>query len=385
MDGAYRDLIPPPSRIVVGLSGGVDSAVAALLLLRAGYQVEGLFMKNWEDDDTLTHCAAAEDLAAAQEVARRLSIPLHQINFAARYRDEVFSYCLDELRAGRTPNPDILCNRHIKFDAFLGHALDHLGAAAVATGHYARLRRISDRPPRLLRGLDRDKDQSYFLHGVPAAAFHRTLFPLGGLTKDRVRAEARDAGLPNHDRPDSTGICFIGERNFGEFIGRYIPDAPGPIVTDTGDVIGHHRGLHHYTVGQRRGLGIGGSHAGDGPWYVARKDAEDHALVVVEGHDHPLLLAQVLETGPPHWLGPAPSPGAHLTAQIRYRQLPQPCSVVYDDDGGLTVLFESPQRAPAAGQYVVLYHGDTCLGGAPIRRHLPLEASSRRVCGTLAG
>ncbi len=359
--------------------------MAALLLLRAGYCVEGLFMKNWEDDDTLTHCAAAEDLAAAQEVARQLSIPLHQINFAARYREEVFSHCLDELQLGRTPNPDILCNRHIKFDAFLRHALDHLGADAVATGHYARLRRFSGRPPQLLRGLDRDKDQSYFLHGVPPESFQCALFPLGGLTKDRVRAEARAAGLPNHDRPDSTGICFIGERDFASFIGRYIPDTPGPIVTESGKVIGHHRGLPFYTVGQRRGIGIGGSHEGGGPWYVAAKDAERNALVVVEGHDHPLLMAQVVETGPPHWLAAAPSPGARLTAQIRYRQLPQPCSITYHDDGGLTVLFESPQRAPAAGQYLVLYHGDICLGGAPIRTHLSLADHPQRSCGAAAG
>ncbi|MBK1726398.1 tRNA 2-thiouridine(34) synthase MnmA [Halorhodospira neutriphila] len=362
----------PPERTVVGLSGGVDSAVAALRLLRAGHAVEGLFMKNWEDDDTLSYCAAEADLASAEAVAAHLGIRLHRVNFAAAYRERVFAAALEELRAGRTPNPDILCNRYVKFDLFLRHAREQLGADAVATGHYARLERAPEgRAPRLLRGRDPGKDQSYFLAAVAPEALARARFPLGELTKDAVRREALEAGLPNHGRPDSTGICFIGERDFAQFLQRYIAPSPGPILTEEGRELGRHQGLAFYTLGQRRGLGIGGGHGAAGPWYVAAKDHERNALIVVPGHDHPSLLSACAATGAFHWLAPPPPEGARLHAQVRYRQRPQPGRLEHRSGGGVAFRFDTPQRATTPGQYLVLYDGAHCLGGGAIAATAP--------------
>ncbi len=372
----------PSARIVVGLSGGVDSAVAALRLVRAGHEVVGLFMKNWEDDDSLTRCSAEADVAAAAAVAEHLGITLHRANFAAAYRREVFDRALAELRAGRTPNPDILCNRHIKFDRFLHHARERLGADAVATGHYARLGTAEDGGPTLLRGVDPGKDQSYFLAGVPRAALPQVRFPLGDTPKAAVREEARSAGLPNAERPDSTGICFIGERDFARFMQRYIERSPGPILREDGAEIGRHAGLAFYTLGQRRGLGIGGgSGRGAAPWYVAAKDPARNALIVVQGHDHPWLQASAVTTEPCHWLAPLPPEGAQLAAQVRYRQPPQPGWLSHGADGGVTFHFAEPQRAPTPGQQLVLYDGPCCLGGGVIADTRPAAAGEAEALG----
>ncbi|MFP4648465.1 MAG: tRNA 2-thiouridine(34) synthase MnmA [Halorhodospira sp.] len=366
----------PPERIAVGLSGGVDSAVATLHLVQAGHEVIGLFMKNWEDDDTLTRCAAEEDLASAAAVAEHLGIPLHRVNFAAEYRRAVFAHALAELRAGRTPNPDILCNRHIKFDRFLSHATTHLGADSVATGHYARLSTAADGGAALLRGKDPSKDQSYFLAGVPRSALQRVRFPLGELDKATVREQARAAGLPNAERPDSTGICFIGARDFSRFLQRYIERSPGPILSDDGTFLGYHEGLAFYTLGQRRGLGLGGSSGScSAPWYVAGKDPSRNALIVVQGHDHPWLLGHTVITEPFHWLAPVPPAGTRLQAQVRYRQQPQPGLLSHRPDGGTTFRFDEPQRAPTPGQQLVLYDGTCCLGGGVITTAGAEEAS----------
>lgn len=359
----------PAERVIVGLSGGVDSSVAALRLLEAGYRVEALFMKNWEEDDREGRCAAAQDLADARAVAGRLGIALRTVNFAAEYWERVFERFLAELRAGRTPNPDVLCNREIKFRAFLDHALA-LGAGHIATGHYARLADGPDGPV-LLQGIDPDKDQSYFLHAVPPQALRRSLFPLGGLRKARVRAIAREAGLPNHARPDSTGICFIGERRFDAFLARFLPAVPGDIETPEGEVVGRHRGLVHYTAGQRRGLGIGGRRGRDGAaWYVAGKDLARNVLIAVEGRDHPVLYHDGLEAGELRWCPTPPALPLRCSARIRHRQRPQPCRVEPAGAGRCRVWFETPQRAVAPGQSVVLYDGERCLGGGVIETAL---------------
>jgi tRNA-specific 2-thiouridylase len=355
--------------VVVGLSGGVDSAVAALRLREAGWEVRGLFMKNWEEDDTPERCAAAADLEQARAVADRLGIPLETVNFSAEYWDRVFAHFLAEHRAARTPNPDVLCNSEIKFRAFLDHALAR-GAACMATGHYARLSRGGSRW-RLLVAADAGKDQTYFLHRLGQAQLARCLFPLGDLHKAEVRRIARAAGLPNHDRKDSTGICFIGERRFREFLMRYLPARPGPIETPEGTRLGRHCGLAFYTVGQRQGLGIGGRAGGTGaPWFVAAKDRERNALVAVQGHDHPMLMAGALEAGEMSWVAglPPDSPSAGLRARIRHGQPPQECRGVALADGRWRVEFHRPQRAVAPGQSVVLYRGDECLGGGVIER-----------------
>ncbi len=354
-------------RIIVGLSGGVDSAVAALLLQQQGHTVEGLFMKNWEEDDDADHCTAEADLAEARAVAERLRISLHTVNFSADYWDRVFEYFLTEYRAGRTPNPDILCNREIKFRAFLDHATGALGADAIATGHYARIDPTHGRN-RLLKGLDPEKDQSYFLHLLDQAQLARALFPVGERHKGEVRQLAAQHGLPNHARKDSTGICFIGERRFRDFLARWLPAQPGAIETPEGRVIGEHHGAFYYTIGQRQGLGIGGDRSGSGePWFVAGKDVARNVLIAVQGHDHPLLLSGQLHTAAPHWIAGAP-PTLPLAckAKIRYRQLEEPCTVCADDSGGLRVVFEKPQRAVTPGQSVVFYLGSECLGGAVI-------------------
>jgi tRNA-specific 2-thiouridylase len=341
--------------------------VAALVLKEQGYEVEGLFMKNWEEDDGTAYCTAKEDYADAQAVAERLGITLHGANFAAEYWDNVFEHFLSEYRAGRTPNPDILCNREIKFRAFLDYALE-LGADFIATGHYARKETEGGRS-RLLKGLDQAKDQSYFLHAVGGDDLSRSLFPLGAMEKSDVRARAEKAGLVTHDKKDSTGICFIGERRFSDFLERYLPAQPGPIVSLDGETLGMHRGLMYHTIGQRQGLGIGGRRARDeAPWYVAGKDLANNRLLVVQGNDHPALFSSVLEARQLHWIdGDMPSLPRRLKAKVRYRQPDQACTLTVDGDG-YRVTFDQPQRAIAPGQSVVFYDGDWCLGGGVIEQ-----------------
>lgn len=368
-----RDRNVPDSPIIVGISGGVDSAVAALELLQRGHRVEGLFMKNWDDPDDPGHCSVAHDLAAARGVCEQLGIRLHQVDFTAEYWHRVFEHFLAEYAAGRTPNPDILCNREIKFGVFLQHALD-LGASQIATGHYARVEHRDD-GPRLLRGIDPGKDQSYFLHAIEPEALARTRFPLGELTKAQVRERARAAGLANHDRPDSTGICFIGERHFRDFLSTYLPAQPGVMETPEGETVGRHNGLMYYTLGQRQGLGIGGGVGQPGqPWYVLTKDLERNVLVVGQGHDHPRLQAGGLRTEVPHWLTPRPPAlPRDCSVQVRYRQRPVPCRLE-DDPAGLLVRFNETQRAVTPGQSAVFYDGATCLGGAVIGEALAATA-----------
>ena len=367
-------------RIIVGLSGGVDSAVAASRLLEAGYRVEGLFMKNWEDDDDQEYCAAAADLAMAQEVAACLEIPLHKANFADAYRERVFAHFLQEYQAGRTPNPDILCNREIKFRAFLDHARN-LGATRIATGHYARVRHNPDHSE-LCLAADANKDQTYFLHTLTQEQLRPALFPLGDIPKERVRERARELGLPNHARKDSTGICFIGERRFRDFLARYLRAPEGDIRTPEGQVIGRHRGLMFYTLGQRQGLGIGGVEGfADAPWYVVDKDLARNQLIVAQDGQHPLLMSPALTTEAGHWIHRPPLAGAPLQARIRHRQPLQGCRIAGLGEQGLQVAFETPQRAATPGQSIAFYRGDVCLGGAVIaaRRTLAEEARNPAV------
>jgi tRNA-specific 2-thiouridylase len=360
------------TRVMVGLSGGVDSAVAAHLLAEQGCQVEGLFMKNWEEDDAPGYCAAAQDLKDAAAVAERLGIGLRTVNFAAEYWDRVFASFLDEYRALRTPNPDCLCNSEIKFRAFLDHALA-LGAERIATGHYARVTREGG-SSRLRLCADQAKDQTYFLYLLDQSQLERTLFPLAGLTKDQVRAIARGLGLPNAGKRDSTGICFIGERRFADFLARWIPRSPGPIETPEGRHLGEHQGLGFYTVGQRQGLGIGGVAGGaEAPWFVAAKDPERNRLVLVQGANHPLLLSRSLTTGRPHWIAgqpPGPAPFSCLV-RLRHRQPLEPCELLALDGETCRVRFARPQRAVAPGQAAVFYLGDECLGGGTVERAEP--------------
>jgi tRNA-specific 2-thiouridylase len=359
--------VPTPSlpRVVVGLSGGVDSAVAALLLREAGWDVHGLFMSNWDEADA--YCTIARDFQDARAVSRELGIPLHRVDFSAAYRARVFEYFLAEHRAGRTPNPDVLCNREIKFDACRAHA-QRLGADWFATGHYARIDSGPDGIA-LLKALDSDKDQTYFLHGVRRAQLANVQFPLGRLQKPAVRELARRAGLPVHAKPDSTGICFIGERPFREFLAQFLPEAPGPIETPAGETIGTHRGLAFYTLGQRSGLEVGGRHGHDeSAWYVAAKLAARNALVVVQGVGHPALLSRSLLTGPVNLLGGALADGCRCTARLRHRQPEQAVTVRLRAAGTLQLDFDEPQRAVVPGQYAVLYAGERCLGGAVIER-----------------
>ncbi len=349
-------------KIVVGLSGGVDSSFTAWLLAREGFDVQAMFMKNWDADDEEGFCPAREDLEDAMAVCEHLEIPLHKRNFAREYWDRVFEHFLAEHRAGRTPNPDVLCNREIKFGVFLQHALA-LGAEKVATGHYARVDCVDGRY-RLLKGVDENKDQSYFLHALNQAQLAHALFPLGGWRKDEVRAAAREAGLPTFAKKDSTGICFVGERRFDEFLRRFIQPCPGEMQTPDGRVVGTHQGLMFYTLGQRKGLGIGGDGA---PWYVVGKRHGDNVLVVAQGHDHPLLYSRRLRTGPVHWIaGETPALPLRCAAKARYRQPDQACTVL-PADGGCEVVFDVPQRALTTGQSVVFYDGEECLGGAVIQ------------------
>ena len=363
-------------RIVVGLSGGVDSAVAAWMLKREGHEVVGVFMKNWEGDDDDAHCSSREDFVDAAAVADVIGIEIEHVNFAADYRERVFAAFLAEHRAGRTPNPDVLCNAEIKFKAFLDHAVSR-GAERIATGHYARVREAGGLV-QLLKGVDPAKDQSYFLHRLTQAQLARALFPLGGLHKTEVRRLAAEIGLPNAAKRDSTGICFIGERPFREFLGQWLERTPGPMVDARGRTVGEHVGLSFYTVGQRKGIGIGGSRARAGepprsahaPWFVAAKDLARNRLVVVQGHDHPLLRFRGLLAEDASWIAGVPPPPGSYGAKARYRQPDAPCTLALDPNGAVRLAFDAPQWAVAPGQSAVLYGGDggeVCLGGAVIR------------------
>ena len=363
--------------VILGLSGGVDSAVAALLLQQQDASVQALHMTNWEDDDG--YCTAAEDLQDARRICEELDIPLHHANFSREYRDRVFDYFLAEYQAGRTPNPDVLCNREIKFGVFRDYA-KRLGGELVATGHYARVK-SSNGETSLLKGADIGKDQSYFLHAVSAEALAETVFPLGELQKTDVRRIAHDHGLGVHDKKDSTGICFIGERPFREFLSTYLPANPGPIRTPEGNEMGQHHGLMYYTLGQREGIGIGGRQdSGDAPWYVAEKDLGENALIVVQG-EHPLLYSSAIQASNATWIDRTPSKlsrsGAlNCSVKIRYRQPDQGCVVTQEGDK-LLVRFDQEQRAVAPGQFAVFYDGDRCLGGAVIDRLIGAQESVR--------
>ena len=361
---------PETLRVIVGMSGGVDSSVSALLLLEQGYQVEGLFMKNWEEDDGTEYCTAREDLADAQAVCDKIGIKLHTANFAAEYWDNVFEHFLAEYKAGRTPNPDILCNREIKFKAFLDYAIS-LGADMIATGHYVR-RRDAEGRCELLKGLDPNKDQSYFLHAVSGEQLSRTLFPVGELEKPEVRAIAEKYSLATAKKKDSTGICFIGERRFSDFLKQYLPAQPGDIETIGGDVIGKHHGLMYHTIGQRQGLGIGGlKDAGDEPWYVLSKDLERNVLLVGQGNNHPLLFARALHVSDIYWVNPVElAEPLRIAAKVRYRQADQACRLEKTATG-YRVEFDEPQRAVTPGQSVVFYDGEICLGGGVIESAEP--------------
>ncbi len=374
---------PTKQRVVVGLSGGVDSAVTAYLLKKQGHEVVGIFMKNWEDDDDSEYCSSNIDFVDAAAVADVIGIEIEHVNFAADYKDRVFAEFLREYQAGRTPNPDVLCNAEIKFKAFLDHAM-RLGAEKIATGHYARVRQNAATGLfELLKGLDPSKDQSYFLHRLNQAQLSKTLFPVGELHKTEVRRIAEEIGLPNAKKKDSTGICFIGERPFREFLNRYISHAPGPIQDDRGRTLGKHVGLSFYTLGQRQGLGIGGVKAkgaelkaaldrgqrGVGehaPWFVARKDLEKNVLRVVQGHDHPWLLSHHLAAQDASWCaGHPPAPGAYA-AKTRYRQQDAACTLAQTTEQGFQLDFSDAQWAVTPGQSAVLYDGDVCLGGGVI-------------------
>jgi tRNA-specific 2-thiouridylase len=357
---------PKNRRVVVGMSGGVDSSVTALLLKEQGYDVIGLFMKNWEDDDNSEYCSSRQDLLDAVSVADTIGIPIEAVNFAKEYKDRVFSAFLREYQAGRTPNPDILCNAEIKFKAFLDHAVG-LGADTIATGHYAQVREVNGLF-QLLKAADDSKDQSYFLHRLNQSQLSRAMFPLGRLLKSEVRKIAEQHGLCNHAKKDSTGICFIGERPFREFLSGYLPAQPGEMRTPEGRLVGKHIGLSFYTLGQRQGLGIGGDKDSSGqPWFVAGKDMTNNILIVVQGHDHPALLSSRLTALDAHWIsGTAPLIDHTYAAKTRYRQADAPCRITQLADDQCAISFEQPQWAVTPGQSVVMYEGEVCLGGAII-------------------
>ncbi len=357
--------------IMVGMSGGVDSSVAAQLLIEQGFHVEGLFMKNWEEDDSEEYCTATEDLKDAQSVCDQLKIPLHTVNFSTEYWDRVFEHFLSEYKAGRTPNPDVLCNREIKFRAFLEHA-QSLGADAIATGHYVDTH-FQDDEYQLIKGRDNNKDQSYFLYMLGQKQLSNALFPLGNIEKDKVRKIAEENNFINSRKKDSTGICFIGERKFTDFLSHFLPAQPGEIVSDSGKILGQHNGLMYYTIGQRQGLGIGGRNDASGEaWFVASKNMDNNQLIVVQGGEHPLLYKKNLFADDIHWVSSTP-PNAlsngqlHCMAKIRYRQPDQACHISIDK-GIFHVEFDQPQRAITPGQSLVLYDGQQCLGGAIITK-----------------
>ena len=355
-------------KVIIGMSGGVDSSVAAWLLRESGYHVEGLFMKNWEQDDKAGYCAAAADLADAQAVCDQLGIPLHAVNFSENYWDRVFSHFLSEYEKARTPNPDVLCNKEIKFNAFLNHALT-LGADFIATGHYARVH-INKGHGSLFKAKDREKDQTYFLHAVAPSALAKTIFPIGDYLKTEIRAFAKELNLITHDKKDSTGICFIGEKRFKTFLNEYMLARPGNIQSTLGETLGRHDGLMFYTLGQRQGLGIGGLRvSSEAPWYVVDKNTTNNTLIVAQGNHHPMLYAQALICGPIHWLieNEAILP---LTcyAKTRYRQADQACVISPVQNEQHCVMFSAPQRAVTPGQYIVFYDKNQCLGGAVIEQ-----------------
>ena len=358
-------------KVICGMSGGVDSSVSAFILQQQGYQVEGLFMKNWEEDDDTDYCTAAADLADAQAVCDKLGIKLHKINFAAEYWDNVFEHFLNEYKAGRTPNPDILCNKEIKFKAFLEYAAEDLGANYIATGHYVR-RHGADDNAQLLRGLDTNKDQSYFLYTLSSKQVGQSLFPVGDIEKPIVRAIAEDLGLVTAKKKDSTGICFIGERKFKDFLARYLLAQPGNIRTVDGDIIGRHDGLMYHTLGQRKGLGIGGvKGASEDAWYVVEKDLVNNELIVAQGHDHSALLSTGLIAQQLHWVDRQPiREPLRCTVKTRYRQTDVPCVIEPIDDESIKVIFDEPQIAVTPGQSAVFYLNEVCLGGGIIEQQL---------------
>ncbi|GGG19879.1 tRNA 2-thiouridine(34) synthase MnmA [Paenibacillus abyssi] len=363
------------TRVVVGMSGGVDSSVTALLLKQQGYDVIGIFMKNWDDTDELGHCTAEEDAEDVRRVCDQIGIPYYTVNFEQAYFDKVFTYFLDEYKHGRTPNPDVMCNREIKFGDFLKKALD-LGADYLATGHYARVERSGGKAT-LLRGVDSNKDQTYFLHALRQDQLEKAMFPIGHLPKSEVRRIAEEAGLATARKKDSTGICFIGERNFKEFLSQYLPAQPGEMVDiRTGDVKGRHDGLMYYTLGQRQGLGIGGSGTGE-PWFVADKDLQRNILFVVQGETHPSLYSTGLVATGLNWISPdKPQGSLRCTAKFRYRQPDQGVTLTLREDGiTADVQFDHPQKAVTPGQAVVFYDGDICLGGATIDQVIKVNAA----------
>ncbi|MFZ7165057.1 tRNA 2-thiouridine(34) synthase MnmA [Avibacterium avium] len=358
-------------KVICGMSGGVDSSVSAFILQQQGYQVEGLFMKNWEEDDDTDYCTAAADLADAQAVCDKLGIKLHKINFAAEYWDNVFEHFLAEYKAGRTPNPDILCNKEIKFKAFLEYAAEDLGADYIATGHYVR-RRDHNGKAQLLRGLDPNKDQSYFLYTLSESQVAQSLFPVGDIEKPVVRAIAEDLGLVTAKKKDSTGICFIGERKFKDFLARFLPAQPGDIKTTEGEVIGCHQGLMYHTLGQRKGLGIGGVKGkAENAWYVVEKDLTNNVLVVAQGLDNSALLSSGLIAQQLHWVDRQPiREPLRCTVKTRYRQTDIPCQIIPLNDDSIEVCFDEPQIAVTPGQSAVFYQGEICLGGGIIEQSI---------------
>jgi tRNA-specific 2-thiouridylase len=370
MSNAKASQTPAQTKVIVGMSGGVDSSVSAFLLQEQGYQVEGLFMKNWEEDDTDEYCAAAEDLKDAQAICDKLGIKLHTINFATEYWDNVFEYFLAEYKAGRTPNPDIMCNKEIKFKAFLEFACEDLGADYIATGHYVQ-REFQDNNWKMIRGLDNNKDQSYFLYTLNEKQLAQTLFPVGHIEKSEVRSIAEKAGLITHNKKDSTGICFIGERKFKDFLGQYLPAKPGIIESAEGKAIGHHDGLMYHTLGQRKGLRIGGlADAGEEPWYVVEKDLLRNVLIVGQGQDHPRLFSKGLIANQLHWVDRTElTESINCTVKTRYRQHDVECNVTpikNSTSGEYRIDFAEQQSSVTPGQSVVFYQGDVCLGGGII-------------------
>ncbi len=353
-------------RVIVGMSGGVDSSVAAYLLQEQGYEVQCVFMKNWEDEDDEFYCSSEEDYSDAVQVCDLLDLPLHSVNFSKEYRENVFKYFLTEYKSGRTPNPDVLCNKEIKFKFFLEYALK-LGAEAIATGHYARIF-TSAGGIQLLKGIDKNKDQSYFLHLLGQNELSKSIFPLGKMTKTEVRKIAREQNFLNSDKKDSTGICFIGERDFKAFLQQYLPTQPGDIITTEGKFVGQHDGLMYYTLGQRKGIGVGGGHGTtEEPWYVVKKDLDNNNLIIGQGHNHPGLYSKILKAGQLHWITFAPSKiPFECTAKIRYRQKDQNCIIIAIENGIANIIFTENQFAPTPGQSVVFYDGEQCLGGGII-------------------